>query len=1130
MTRMRLVIALGAGLGASCGDTTTAPLNQLNLERPVDISFACYGTMRLMDGSAMNGQIIETAQPTKSCDIRSAGQVPVGQEDGVGLFAPNWYGFILQSASGTVALSTFPAVPSSAFAANSASVSVLDADGLTPGKNAISVGEEPIAIATDASGCFEVTANGGSCDLSELDINSAITNTTDINVKNHPGLPVKVTRVPVKNAAGVPILARPAAMIAQPSAGAIGTTCGAGPQGLMYIAYPSCHLVAAIDVSTATMVAGIKFDATGVRFTDGNETCPAECSDGTRAPGAVTLGPRPVGLALDGGTPNRLAIAADNLGRMTVVDLDAAFRPTGTPLQIPLEDKTGGKLGLTSIAISPVIPMGGDTGLNNDDDTMSPPAGLGQYVYAVANDATVRVADVLNLRRECETQVDSRFARALAFNPSDLDRLQCLDIGAPDTPRRSGARSPGIELIGDVVPLSVAFFTAATPGDVKDSSQRKPALPELLIGHFAIISASNGAAYVVNVDDDNAPDNYETNVIHPPPGTNSEPLDPLRTQPPFIMPHQLRDLVANRGILAPENTASAQNGVQLCGDGGPSASASQIPTGGPRITAPPVRQPVPLVGESGLPVASDKQTELPFLHQVACIGTDSQVDPSDPTGATKLPTPISDLQFAADLDTRDRVFPDIRSLRLQEVWKLTWEGTLSLDTNFPVNGPAVREGQLRVDTDGIHLVDKSKPFCGAGVEPFDIVQLHGCNPGNGNSECPLGYECFVHPQSQVSGLGACMLTDEAERLAAACRDFLTTNRRYTVGRLGNGELQLLPRKRVLRTTPIDGCTSDQQCQRLANYAAQNASDRDPILLRNPDGSDTITDPHKWVCQRDDARAPVNSDPTKNARCIESCTTSADCDQGTICQNNVCMEGVVPPQACVNGPQRFDLRASEAFTVIGTRDFGPASGYVHPFIAQGDQCIRDPNASPSQVGRIPLKAPPCDPTADPITGKVPGGGFEPNPCSKTVPQAENQANYDNLAGGACTLGTPQIIPAERDAPAIQFRNRGMRLTLVDPYYPGDGTCILDRKGPFGAEKIPLVFPGYQISFNQTAGFAPLSLPTVVTTFPVKVVRGPTDSIWIVDNGDFLSTTLGAASTSGKVYRVESIAIGLFNLIQ
>src|SRR5439155_22464531 len=102
--------------------------------------------------------------------------------------------------------------PSTPF--RSGSVLVLDADQLTPSKNSISVGEEPIAIATDRTGCYEVIANAGSCDLSELDVNSAVANSL---ANGQPEGPVKVSRLQVTNALAAPILARPAAMNAQPS-------------------------------------------------------------------------------------------------------------------------------------------------------------------------------------------------------------------------------------------------------------------------------------------------------------------------------------------------------------------------------------------------------------------------------------------------------------------------------------------------------------------------------------------------------------------------------------------------------------------------------------------------------------------------------------------------------------------------------------------------------------------------------------------------------------------------------------------------------------------------------------------------------------------------------------------------
>ena len=135
----------------------------------------------------------------------------------------------------------------------------------------------------------------------------------------------------------------------------------AEPTGLAYIAYPSCHAVAGIDVSTGTIVTHILFDAMGVPTVvpNGNLSCPAEC-DGM----PTTPGTRPVALDLEKDPRTGrtlLAIGADNSRVLSVYDLDLQ---TSQPLSlspIPLQDTTG-RLGITSVSISPVIGMGGQNG------------------------------------------------------------------------------------------------------------------------------------------------------------------------------------------------------------------------------------------------------------------------------------------------------------------------------------------------------------------------------------------------------------------------------------------------------------------------------------------------------------------------------------------------------------------------------------------------------------------------------------------------------------------------------------------------------------------------------------------------------------------------------------------------
>ncbi len=1084
---MKRYLLAASLVAVACSDSTTNAPTQLNFDRPVDIAFACHGGLRLTGGGAASPdqEIISSAQPIESCNVRSGPRdsvtdkpAPPGQEDMTGSIVggASYYAFVLQSGPGTVALARFETKPATAYAGGE--VVVVDVDPLTPGKNGITVGEDPIAIVTDRVGCFEVIANKGSCDLSTLEINSIGLLNGDATSR------ATVNRVNVTNAAGQPISARPAAMVVEPPSGVIGNSCPATPTGLVYIAYPGCHMVAGVDVSavdangqpTARIVTSITFAADGTATVgDGNVSCPSEC-DGA---GTVSAGFRPVALDLefDERTGRRLlAIGADNSNVLTAFDLDPAYRPTTTApsVQVPLENTTG-RLGLFSVAISPQIGMGGNSGIINDDTSTG---GLHQFIYAVANDGTVRVTDVAALPRECDTQIDPRFIH----DERSVDTLSCLPLGDSDLPRRPGARGPGIELTGEAVPTSIEIFRV----EPLTNDSRDPGNPARLIGYFGIITAANGLTYVLNVDDDGFADFVGD-------GEESDNANPLATQIPLVIPHQLRDNVQFRGLLAEDE------GGFVCDNPGPDPDASGAQAGGTRMTGT-IQRTVPTGA-----LAPEKFGGLPSIRQVFC----------DATNAEAEDRPVPEIFFSAPIDVRESVFPDLRAARPDETWTLTWEGSLSLDASgTAVDGPAVRESQMFADGAGIRMVDASKPYCEAGVEPYDILQLRGCDPSLGDNGCPIGYTCFVHPQSQVAGLGACMLTDEAERLANACRDFLVSLRRYTIRFSKSGELQLLPRKHELSTTPITGCTDDAQCEELADYAAALPSSANPIEAA------PATDSHTWACREDPDRRPGgNGSPLK--RCLMTCETETDCVAGTVCSGGYCMESVTPPQSCINAPQRYELRAGEAFAVLGTR-----TGYQHPIIADPNgNCVRDPAANPLLAGRIPLSAPACDPTADPRTGRRMDGTYDPNPCELTVDESEYQLNY---VGETCTLGTPDESIVTRDATGLRLRNKAMTLTLVDPTYQGDLRCHGDRAGT--RQDVPLVSPGYQIAFRQTAGFIPLVLSGISPSFPIKVTRGPGQSIWVIDEGDFLSTSITQPSTRGKVYRVESHALGVVNLLE
>ena len=110
-------------------------------------------------------------------------------------------------------------------------------------------------------------------------------------------------------------------------------------------------------------------------------------------------------------------------------------------------------------------------------------------------------------------------------------------------------------------------------------------------------------------------------------------------------------------------------------------------------------------------------------------------------------------------------------------------------------------------------------------------------------------------------------------------------------------------------------------------------------------------------------------------------------------------------------------------------------------------------------------------------------------------------------------------AERTTSSVRFTNPQMDFHLIDLTYPGDATCIGDRGGSL--VNVPVVFPGYAITFRIQGGFLAkrLALSQPLAS-PANVVTGPFQSIWVVDQGDLITSQ---GSTRGAVYRAEATAL-------
>jgi hypothetical protein len=936
----------------------------------------------------------------------------------------------------------------------------MDADPFTPERNAIAVGALPVGIAMDPTGCQAIIPNAGTCDLTVLNANSAI----------DTAIPNLVTRVRVFDGGNNRLLAKPSAIAPVPDQQPRTTmnACPsdpndpayADPERLVYIAYPACNLVAAVDIGMGPQ--GLQAVVRGaISFAGGTPTvvsnlaalnCPMQCGAATSTP--LSTAPRPVALNVVftslGGL--QLFIGAENSEIVSVVPLDSTtFLPQsgGTIGSINLAG-TGGILGIKATG---AIPMGGANGV--------PSTNLFNFIYAIGADRTVRVADVQRLL-ECDTQVDIRELHGL-HNPA---LFNCIGVGAqigapPAIPmhpprRRTGARSPGIQLPNDVVPLDVAF------ANVPANQQSLAISPTNMGGTFAFINGSDGFTYVVNVNDDIYPD-------------DEDPNDPLAVNLALAIPHQLRDALP-RGAEA-----------QAC-DYTP---ADPTEAAGVRLNK------APVYSQNASVLANDLSYMLPSLLTVNCLLA--------PGGGL---TPIEELAYPAPPPVRANAYPDLRSVP-SETWTITWEGPLSADSTLvAINGPPVRAGTLLIDDQGrLVIADDAHRVCATGIQAGDILDLVACNTINGDADCGLGETCYLHPDAPT-GLtkGLCIPQGTDNNVVGPCREFLIANRRYTVADAFADHLVLTPRRRVLRTSPLDGCSSAAQCQQLYTVEKQLTVDTHPLLLGFPVADTT----HTFACETDASRQSDGSAGVP--RCFMTCGQDTDCESGFVCSNGHCVEGVVPDPACLSAVQNYTLRAGDAFAVIGS-----FTGFLHNREAgPNGHCQTTATPDLLRVGRIPLR--PRDNMGAPVscTGNAPLQ--TPNPCIEAVTEVENYVPLTNPLGG-CNDTANQDVRQRSIPRAVLFQNPAIRVHLVDTETTGDQVCREDLLGRQLAPNVTIspyspAFTDYSMTFNIVGGFTPLQVitdPGSVSAFPVSVSPSPDGRLWILDQGDRPGQRTGAIFT-------------------
>jgi hypothetical protein len=187
----------------------------------------------------------------------------------------------------------------------------------------------------------------------------------------------------------------------------------------------------------------------------------------------------------------------------------------------------------------------------------------------------------------------------------------------------------------------------------------------------------------------------------------------------------------------------------------------------------------------------------------------------------------------------------------------------------------------------------------------------------------------------------------------------------------------------------------------------------------------------------------------------------------------------------------------------------------------DECVLDPDASPLQVGRVPLRVPPCDEA----------GGPSPNPCLRLVDQVAEVTRFE-LTDRGCVVADDQELERRTDIEAIEVRNPALTMHIIDTATRGDEACNGDRAGALlsggKAPAFSAVYPGFEIDVPIVGGFSPMQVlfggGAFVPTMPIRISPAPDGRLWVLDQGD------AAGGTNGRLFTLDpSDAIDLFGTV-
>jgi len=952
--RHRFTIALAPALLLACSSSPVVNPTR-NLQYPVDLTMLC---LKLVPASPADGTLQLSGQTMSVCHARDEGDPPPASNGRrqLGTFA-----FIINAGTSEVAVADMDAGR------------LLDLGPQAPGYGMLPVGSNPQAIASSEDGCWVVTANRSSCDLSLIDparLLAGIFASDGSPAPSATGPGDASRRLVVKTGGGRVLQASTGeiAFLPPPSPSSRGQAdlrCQADDRPMAVATFPGCDLVATLSLSfaegsaTITNAYYVRPDLPGGFLPAGAEpVCPNACgipADGGWA--AKAAGPTEVDGGLDGGESGIDAAAAPSEGAFHLQPL--ALVPGGERVYVAsLLDSAITSFDLTPsglanparfvLAESPIgvnrLRLGIDpyrtVPTKLADDTPATVQGQfltdrGKFLYAFTRDDSIRVVDIGKATPvECDVNT---------IAPPDQKARSCFPVGsASNPPRRPLARGPGIR----IPTFSSPDSPPPLPRDLA-FADLQPVSTDVnyhaLSGQFGFLLASNGQVYILNL----APRGED--------GTSSIPATScatyLRTEAtslPATATHSFRD-VRNLG------------------------QCSRVPL---TISITPQRA-VVTSNQAFATVADFAASEGPQIKQF-------KVDSDSPNQWVDFPDP-------------DAI--------VSRVWNIIWEGALPYATR---ESGVVRGADSRAA--GM-LVDMGARFCASSVQPGDILAFSGCMQ---NSDCQPD-DRFSCQGTTAGARGMCLPIDAARSaaLVEACARFFGSRMRYEVQEARQTSLTLGLKLDEVPKTTLNPCKVNADCRPDVDHGLQAAE--------TPDGG---------VGRAFECIEIHDKDP----RCVKRCQQDSDCRTGNVCESvpgvlakvgKLCVEAPPLDASCLPQPMsRYSVHAGKSFVIYGS-SLPTMRTLAAP--SREEACRPVAGRDPSLVFRIPLSAPECPASflgrAGPHNAATGGPRFVQNleatagfnPCLYTGSYSDGgEAALD----GGTTAGS-QRIRAFFENPQIRF---------------------------------------------------------------------------------------------------------------